>query len=295
MTVGFVRWPAPGPHVEEFRLEVEGATLSGLRALPVTPPRAMIVAIHGLGMHAGYFDTRTAPGLSLLELAAGAGYAVWAPDRPGTGGSVDVPEHSLTLDGQADLLMRAIDVVTARHAPDAPVVLVGHSYGLKVAWTMAAQPEGRRLMGVDGASSGVTYGFTWRPGTDGAPERRPALDTWGPRALYPGGAAERSAVPASEDPAVQRAEGPSWPAEIRVLGPRISIPLRVTFGDHETIWPISEAHLAEMRSVFRGSPDIEFVLEPHAGHNVSLGWAARSYHLKVLSFVERCLLSRQLG
>ncbi len=298
MSTAFDRRPAPGPFAKELRLDVDGITLSGLAAFPSgASPRALIVAIHGLGMHAGYFDTHTAPGLSLLQLASETGYAVWAPDRPGTGGSTDLPQESLTLFGQADLLLRAVDAFKAQHDVDAGVVLVGHSYGLKVCWAMAARDGDRRLLGVDGASSGITYGFEWSSGSDtehATEHRPPVLNTWGPRALYPPGAIERTAIPAHDDPAVQRAEGPRWPAEIRSMGHRIGIPMRITFGDHESIWPISQAHFDDMHAVFGNAPHLEIGVEPYAGHNMGLGWAARSYHLKVLTFVERCLLFRRL-
>jgi hypothetical protein len=39
---------------------------------------------------------------------------------------------------------------------------------------------------------------------------------------------------------------------------------------------------------------VETAVQPGAGHNISLGWAARSYHLEVLSFAERCLLRKDL-
>nr|BFE73882.1 hypothetical protein GCM10020092_071830 [Actinoplanes digitatis] len=29
--------------------------------------------------------------------------------------------------------------------------------------------------------------------------------------------------------------------------------------------------------------------QPDAGHNISLGWAARSYHLRAFAFLEECL------
>src|SRR3974390_1353937 len=107
----FERRPGPSPCARELVLDVDGAPLSGLVATPPhEPPRALIVAIHGLGMHAGYFDSQAAPGLSLLELAVRAGGAVWAPDRPGTGGSSGLSEDEVTLFGQADLLLRAIDL-----------------------------------------------------------------------------------------------------------------------------------------------------------------------------------------
>ncbi len=293
------RRPAPGPCARELELEVDGVVLSGLVALPpASAPRALIVAIHGHGMHAGYFDSQAAPGLSLLELAAATGYAVWAPDRPGIGRSTGLPDESLTLFAQADLLSRAVDAFGSAFPVGAGVVLVGHSYGLKVAWTMASRDDERRFLGVEGASSGITYAFEWgaEPTVAGSGRpARPVVDTWGPRSFYPSGALERDVLPTHGGSAVQRSEGPAWPAEIRSMGHGIEVPMRITFGDHETIWPLTAAHFEEMRSVFSGSPELEIAIEPSAAHNLSLGWAARAYHLRVLAFAERCVVARLLA
>src|SRR3954447_23367770 len=63
----------------EFAVDVGGTSLSGLLAEPVgsSDVRALVVAIHGLGMHAGYFDATAHPGLSLLELGSQLGFTVW--------------------------------------------------------------------------------------------------------------------------------------------------------------------------------------------------------------------------
>jgi hypothetical protein len=70
---------------------------------------------------------------------------------------------------------------------------------------------------------------------------------------------------------------------------RIQVPLRITFGQHDGIWRKDEDELVKLRSLFaHTSCPIE--IEPYGGHNLSLGWAARAYHLKVLSFLETCIL-----
>ncbi len=47
--------------------------------------RATVVALHGGGMSAGYFDGQAHPDLSLLTLGARLGFTVLAVDRPGYG------------------------------------------------------------------------------------------------------------------------------------------------------------------------------------------------------------------
>ncbi len=295
--MSFERRPAAGPTVSEFRLPVAGTVLSGLLAEPAAPEdtAAVIVAIHGAGMHAGYFDSRTAPGLSLLEAGRQYGYTVWSVDRPGIGASADLPEDRITLAGQAALLLDALAEFAKGHPVGAGFLLVGHSYGLKVAWTMAAQPRGRTLLGVDGSGSGVRYGFDWDSRRGQTTRDTDPADMWGPAVLYPEGARERSRLPLHRMPAVQVAEGGRWPDDIRAMGHRIRVPLRLTFGQHEKLWPIDPAGLDEIRAVLSAAPSLTIEIEPYGTHNLSLGWAASAYHLKVLAFAGSCRLGRRFG
>ena len=65
--------------------------------------------------------------------------------------------------------------------------------------------------------------------------------------------------------------------------------------EHEQLWPIDPVSLDEVRATFKSARRLQIEVEPRAGHNISLGWAARSYHLKVLAFVESLCLERYLG
>jgi pimeloyl-ACP methyl ester carboxylesterase len=297
--VVFQRHPLPSGAATENLLEVGGTALSGLIAVPSgrRQPRALIVALHGAGMHAGYFHTTTAPGLSLLELGSQLGFTVWAPDRPGIGASADLPDHRITLFAQASLLLDAIDQFATSHPVGAGVFLVGHSYGLKVAWTMAAERRGPGLLGIDGAGSGARYAFDWSSRGDSRRTRAPGDggDSWGPTVLYPRGALSRVSLPLHPMPSAQAAEGSRWPDDLRSMAPRIRIPMRLTFGEFERLWPTDEAHFDELRTLLRDAPQLSIEIEPAVGHNVSLGWAARAYHLKVLAFAESCVLRRQVA
>ena len=50
-----------GPRVRRITLNAAGHTLSALLSAPDTPPRATVVALHGAGMSAGYFDGGAQP------------------------------------------------------------------------------------------------------------------------------------------------------------------------------------------------------------------------------------------
>ncbi len=297
MPSDFVRSPPAPLPARELLVDTGETWVSGLVALPRDgdAPRALVVAVHGAGMHAGYFHATTAPGLSLLELGSRLGYAVWAPDRPGIGASADLGADRITLAAQASILLDAIDAFSATHALGGGVVLVGHSYGLKVAWAMAAAGRLASIIGVDGAGSGIRYAFGWSAdGTRDEP-RSVAGDRgppWGPARLYPPGTFTRAALPLHEMPPEQVAEGPRWPDDFRAMGARIRVPLRLTFAEHERLWLTDGEHVEELRAVLHNASSLTVERLPGAGHNTSLGWAARAYHLKVLAFAETCLLLR---
>lgn len=291
MSIAFDRVPAPGTGVRELVVNVGAVALSGLVSEPMGgDPRCLVVAVHGAGMHAGYWDAVAAPGMSLLQLGRELGFTVWAPDRPGIGWSGDLPDERIDLFSQARLLLDAIDVFAADHRIGAGVFLMGHSYGLKVALTMAAEPRGRDVLGIDGSGSGIRWvGRGGARMADG--DRGPA---WGPADLYPPATFSRGSLPLHEMPASQIAESDRWPDDLRGFGARIVAPVRLTFGQHERFWPVDEGHFAELRSVLSRASRFSAHIQSDVGHNVSLGLAARSYHLSALAFAEACVVARSV-
>lgn len=289
----FTRRPPAHPPALEVVVETADTGLSGLLATPGdVPPKALVVAVHGSGMHAGYWHASAAPGLSLLEAGAARGFTVWAPDRPGHGASSGLPGTAVGLFDQARILLDGIDAFAAAHPVGGGVLLVGHSYGLKVAFTMAAETRGAALLGLDGSGSGLRYAFT--PGTGvAAAEPGDHGPSWGPGELYPPETFERRRLPLHRVPPSQSAEAPRWPDDFRAMAPRIRVPVRLTFGAHDRFWHTDEDHFSALRSLLTGVPSLEITVEPDAGHNLSLGWSAERYHGRVLDFAEACLRARR--
>ncbi len=296
----FDRSPAAHAPAREHLVDAGGVILSGLLAEPPghAEPRALIVAVHGAGVHAGYFHASAAPGLSLLELGSRAGYTVWAPDRPGIGASAGLPNERIALAPQAGILLDALDAFAATRSVGGGVLLVGHSYGLKVAWNMAARARDVPLLGVDGSGSGIRYAFDWSPdGPPAVPRREPGDrgPAWGPADLYPPGTFSRAALPLYTARTLQRSEGGRWPDDFRAFAADIRVPLRLTFAEHEPFWPTDDAHVAELRAALVNAPTLRVEREPGAGHNISLGWVAAEYHQKVLEFASSCLDGQETG
>ncbi|MEV1092966.1 alpha/beta hydrolase [Streptomyces microflavus] len=282
--------PTPVPQIRAITLHAAGLTLSALLAEPVdVAPRAVLVALHGGGMRAGYFDSRARPGLSLLALGAQLGYTVLAVDRPGYGLSAARLPRGLALEDSAPVLRAALADFSARYATGAGLFLVAHSYGGKLALA-AADAFGDALIGLDisGLGNRLAVAPHQLPGPGGQGEWR---KHWGALRLYPPGAFRLGQALLSPVPEIEAAQGPSWPERYPELAARVRVPVRFTFAEQEQWWRHDEEAVAELTRPFASAP-VRVDHQPDAGHNISLGWAARTYHLRVCGFLEECLLAR---
>ncbi|MDN3265704.1 alpha/beta fold hydrolase [Streptomyces sp. CSDS2] len=279
--------------VRPITLDAGGTPLSGLLAGEATaPPRAVVVALHGGGMSAGYFDSRARPGLSLLELGARLGYRVLALDRPGYGASARHHPEGLGLEEQADLVRRALAGFAPGTGRGAGFFLVAHSSGGRLALRLAGDDDPRvPLIGVDvsGLGSRFAVGPEELPGRDGRGAWR---RHWGALRHYPPNALLTSGALVRPVPEREAREQLRWPAMYPAVAARVRVPVRFTFAEREQWWRHDERAVAELLAALTAAPRAEAVRQPDAGHNISLGWAARTYHLRVLAFLEECLLAR---
>ncbi|WP_457540073.1 alpha/beta hydrolase [Streptomyces filamentosus] len=283
--------PPEAPEVRAVTLDAGGVPVSGLLAEPLrTPPRAVVVAVHGGGMRAGYFDSRARPGLSLLTLGAELGFTVLSLDRPGYGVSAPHFPEGLPLADQARTLYAALDDFARTHPLGAGFFLVAHSNGGKLALSAAAQERGDSLLGLDVSGLGTRLAVTpdQLPGA-GAPGawRR----HWGALRLYPPDAFRLGRELVAPVPAVEAREAPLWPEAYPALAARVRVPVRFTFAEQEQWWRFDPGAVAALTAPL-AAPKVRVDQLQDAGHNISLGWAARTYHLQAFGFLEECLLAR---
>jgi hypothetical protein len=92
-------------------------------------------------------------------------------------------------------------------------------------------------------------------------------------------------------PAAEAAAAVEWPKVIPTTARRVRVPIRMTFAEHEKWWHHEKGDLDDLRTLFGCAPRLVVEEQPWAGHNISLGWTARAYHLKSLAFFEESLLS----
>jgi pimeloyl-ACP methyl ester carboxylesterase len=280
--------PAPRPRL----VIVDGVPMSALVA-EVAAPKAVIVAIHGGGTTAVYFDCPGHPSFSLLRTGAAAGFTVVALDRPGYGSSAPYPEAMARPEQRVNLAYGAVDRIHGQRPRGAGLFVMGHSGGCELTMRMAADERGGDLLGIELAGTGRHYHPAAREMLKTATrERRPSglrELLWQPERLYPPeiltGVTVSPTAPAYEDQMVSDWARQDFPA----LAPAVRVPVHFSIAEYERVWQTDTSALTEIAALFSAAPRFTVHRQPEAGHNISLGHTAADYHAEVLSFAEECV------
>ncbi|MEU6143271.1 alpha/beta fold hydrolase [Streptomyces sp. NPDC047081] len=289
--------PVPPPErVADRRhitLDAVGVTLSARLARPAhVPPRATVVALHGAGMSSAYFDGPAHPETSLLTLGAELGFAVVAVDRPGYGASAGQLPYGQGVVEQAATLAEALHGLADHGETGAGIFLVAHSFGSKPALRMAADGTVPGLLGLDVSGCGAEYVV---PPTVPVTRAGSWKLNWGPLRLYPPGTFQAGLGVVAPVPPHELDAAARWPDVFAALAGRVRVPVRFTFAEHEAWWRRDSSALARLRGRLGAAPRVLIDHQPDAGHNISLGWTARAYHLRALGFAEERLRSPAAG
>jgi pimeloyl-ACP methyl ester carboxylesterase len=284
--------PAPRPRV----VIVDGVPMSALIA-EADQPKAVIVAIHGGGTTALYFDCPGHPSYSLLRTGAALGFTVVALDRPGYGSSAPYPDAMTRGEQRVDLAYGAVDRILGERPRGAGLFLMGHSGGCELVLRMAADERdpsrSQDLLGVELAGTGRH----WHPAArellkTATRQSRPAGMRellWSPERLYPPeiltGVTVSPSAPAYEDQAVS-----DWARQIfPELAPAVRVPVHFSIAEYEKVWQADDSAVTEIAALFSGAPRFTVHRQSDAGHNMSLGHTAADYHAEVLSFADECV------
>ncbi|HZC52403.1 MAG TPA: alpha/beta hydrolase [Mycobacterium sp.] len=283
---------APRPRV----VIVDGVPMSALvaEAPNAEGPKAVIVAIHGGGTTAMYFDCPGHPSFSLLRTGAAAGYTVVALDRPGYGSSAPYPDSVAQPEQRVNLAYGAVERILGQQPRGAGLFVMGHSGGCELTMRMAADERGADLLGIELAGTGRH----WHPAArellkTATRQSRPAGMRellWSPERLYPpevlSGATVYPGAPPYEDMMVSNWARQDFPA----LAPAVRVPVHFSIAEYERVWQTDDSAVTEVTAMFSGAPRFTVHRQPDAGHNISLGYTAPDYHATVLSFVEECVV-----
>lgn len=285
--------------VQPFSVDGGGVPMSGLMCR-ADDPHAVIVAFHGGATTSRYFDPAGRQRLSLLRTGAALGYTVVALDRPGYGDSAGRVDPDVTPDERVDLVCTAIGRLFDGRPQGAGFFVFAHSNGCELALRVAGAKRGDGLLGLELSGTGREYhadaaGILGRWGQDdmrppgGARGVRSLL--WEPEHLYPpeivGGSGLTASGPGYELDVVK-----AWVEDFPGLAAQVRVPVHFTIAEHERVWRADVQARDDIESLFPNSPRVVMDSQVSGGHNLSVGWAASAYHLKVLSFVEECVLRR---
>jgi pimeloyl-ACP methyl ester carboxylesterase len=270
---------------------VDGVPMSALVA-EAPDPRAVIIAIHGGGTTALYFDCPGHPELSLLRGGAAHGYTVIAIDRPGYGSSAAYPDSVAEPEQRTALAYGTVDRVLGGKPRGAGLFLMGHSGGCELAIRMATDQQRSDLIGMELAGTGRHWHHAAREILkDATRERRPTGMRellWHPPELYPpemlSGATIYPGAPPYEDKMVSNWARQDFPA----LAPEVRIPVQFSIAEHEKIWQCDVGAQTEIASMFANAARFQVNEQPGAGHNISVGHSAAAYHATVFSFADEC-------
>jgi len=274
---------------------VDGVPMSALVA-EAPDPRAVIVAIHGGGTTAQYFDCPGHPESSLLRTGAAHGYTVIAIDRPGYGSSAAYPEAVAEPEQRVALVYGAVHRVLGDRPRGAGLFLMAHSGGCELALRMAAEASAEQrddLIGIELAGTGRRYHSAARDILKAATrDHRPAglrELLWHPAELYPpevlSGTTVYHGAPPYENQMVSNWARQDFPA----IAPAVRVPVQFSVAEHEKVWLSDPPALAEIASLFSGAPLFQINERPGSGHNISLGHTAADYHQTVFSFADSCV------
>jgi len=277
-------------------VRVGDVMMSGLLA-EAEAPRAVVVAVHGGGSSAAYFDCPGHPRLSLMRTAAALGYTVIALDRPGYGASDAYPEAVVHPEQRIALAYGAVDAMLGARDRGAGLFLLGHSNGCELALRMAIDERAEQadVFGVALAGTGLRYEATALEMIKSASvtHRPPGLREllWQPAELYPPLTRTTNARSGAR---YEAAMVQDWPrSEFPALAAEVQVPVHFTVAEHERVWQSDPDALAAISGLFTGAPRMTVHRQLGAGHNISVSVGAAAYHLTVLAFIEECLATRR--
>jgi len=277
---------------------VDGVPMSGLVA-EAADPRAVIVAFHGGASTAAYFDCPGHPRLSLLRAGATLGFTVVALDRPGYGASAPYPDAMQHPEQRVALAYGAVDKILGDKPRGAGLFLLAHSAGCELAVRMTADERAQDagVLGLELAGTGLQYAEAASDilKTATATQRPAGLRDllWQPAHLYP--AEVLSGITNSSTGALYEATMvKDWPRQdFPALAAQVGVPVEFSVAEHERVWRSDPEELAKIAAMFTASPRFVINEQIGAGHNLSLSVNAAAYHMKVLSFVEECVVAQE--
>lgn len=279
--------------VEDIVLEPDG--LKARISRPAVPGAALIVALHGAGYDARYFDVA---GQSVHRQVASEGLAMISITRPGYPADDRSAAQQPDFAAAARQINAAVGAAWRRWgAPSAGVLLLGHSVGAAIAVHVAAADHDWPLLGVaisgvgDRPASGPVAMFGSLPSTIVLEipfeQCRPAFygDTESIESEV-FSAAPDLLVPFPSADVVE--VNTRWAADLDRLAASVRVPLQYTLAEFDALWQSDADRVAAFVERFSNAPSAEGCLWPGVGHNLEHHRAGTEFVRSLCEFARRC-------
>jgi pimeloyl-ACP methyl ester carboxylesterase len=279
---------------------LSGRWREGTGATPVSP---LVIAVHGGTYTSRYFDV---PGYSMFSRAAEVGMPMLAPDRPGYGESLEMPESDSTLQGNAAFLRQALSEAWGRYGGSARgIVLVGHSIGAAISMIVAGEKLDWPLLGL--ALSGV--GLRTPPGHREAwaalpPTYRVEIPSalkdqvmFGPPGSFDDDMPTASHIANAPAPKAELVDIVStWHDQVLDVASRITVPVHYRQGEFDGLWIVGETEVRGFGDALRSAPYVDARLMPGVGHCLDFHRVGATFQKEQLAFAQQCALqSKERG
>lgn len=290
--------------VHQVSLDVGDVTLRA-RYTPVPEShKPLLIAIHGIGYDARYFD---AEGMSVHERATAAGFSMLSITRPGYPATEESALTQPTFAESAHIVSSAIDEFWSGHDGGCPgVVLVGHSVGGAITIHIAAQMSmdtnrhiwpllGIAISGIGNLPSPAAvarFGSAPRNIAMTLPYSLARAAFYGPPEsllAVSDDVFENLLVPSPSADAVE--VNSTWQDDFPELARSIHVPVHVTLAQLDPLWEVNESKLDEMAGEFTHAPWVVSQIVPDTGHNIEHHRSGISYSDEVFDFAWRCAQS----
>ncbi len=272
--------------------------LSG-RFLPATngQPRALLVAVHGGTYTSKYFDT--APS-ALFELCASLGYSILALDRPGYGAATSVPVDQLSFDCQVPVLRQALEEIWNDYGQQsAGMFLIGHSIGGMISLLLAAEKPHERLLGMNMTGAGALYNEQTKVAFAALVSDAPTvmmdiaikvMAMYGPAWSYPEELAQYDPERDVPTAAIELAEAQTWGVRLPQVAANVRVPVQFIVPEYDHLWRADPEALSHVAAMFTAAPFVDVGVQRMSGHSAELHTLARAFYMKILAFVEECIV-----
>ncbi len=183
----------------------------------------------------------------------------------------------------------------------AGMFLIGHSIGGMISLLLAAENPHERLIGMNMTGAGALYNEQTKAAFAGlvSDEPRVMMDIaikiaamYGPAWSYPEAQAQYDPERDVPTAAVELAEAQTWGARLPRVAAEVRVPVQFIVPEYDHVWrgdPEALSHVAEM---FTAVPFVDVGMQRMAGHSAELHTLARAFYMKILAFVEECIVYR---